>query len=138
MKAGSACVRPFFCETNPPAPRRCETHPVGLAGHTLLENIYNKEVTAMICTTIREGVDCPFMAKNGCSYNGGVCHQVVEQCQGCNRAAEYPTGWYCATCPEPSQKWVRGHCNMATHVSLGAAGNQQKINPLKASKRSRK
>jgi hypothetical protein len=89
----------------------------------------------MICTTIKEGMECPFMSAKGCSYKGGICHQIVEQCQGCNRGAELPSGWYCTACPEPSLKWKNGKCNMATHVSATAAATSAKINPLKASKR---
>ena len=89
----------------------------------------------MICTTIRPGVDCPFMKASGCSYNGGTCHSTVEQCQGCSRTVEFSTGWYCTVCPEPALKWQRGRCNMATHVTAAVVENKQKINPLKASKR---
>jgi len=89
----------------------------------------------MFCTTIREGKECPFMTANGCTYNGGKCHEMVEQCNGCNRGSEFTTGWYCASCPEPSLKWKNGNCNMASHVKRAAAEKKQKINPLKASKR---
>jgi hypothetical protein len=75
------------------------------------------------------------MTASGCSYNGGICHETVEACDGCSRKAEYASGWFCSTCPEPDVKWKSGHCNMATHVSRQAAGSKQKINPLKASKR---
>ncbi len=89
----------------------------------------------MQCTTIRPGVECPFMKASGCSYNGGVCHPIVDQCQGCGRIVSFPTGLYCSACPEPALKWKRGNCNMATHVVTAATENKQKINPLKASKR---
>ena len=92
----------------------------------------------MICTTIKEGMECPFMSVKGCSYNGGICHQIVEQCQGCNRGAEFSSGWYCAACPEPSVKWKNGNCNMASHVSAATASAKAKLNPLKASKRGRR
>lgn len=92
----------------------------------------------MICTTIKEGMECPFMSANGCSYNGGICHQVVEQCQGCNRGSEYTSGWYCSACPEPAMKWKNGNCNLATHVNSATASTTAKINPLKASKRARR
>ena len=89
----------------------------------------------MICTTIREGQECPFMTAGGCSYNGGSCHQVTESCSGCGRSVELSSGWYCASCPEPSLKWKNGSCNLATHVTRSTASNGTKINPLKASKR---
>ncbi|MGA9537235.1 MAG: PxxKW family cysteine-rich protein [Desulfobacterales bacterium] len=92
----------------------------------------------MICTTVREGRECPFMTAKGCSYNGGICHETVEQCNGCGRKVEVQSGWYCASCPDPSLKWKVGNCNMATHVSSTAQQASAKINPLKASKRQNK
>jgi len=26
----------------------------------------------LVCTTIKEGMECPFMTAKGCSYNGGL------------------------------------------------------------------
>lgn len=92
----------------------------------------------MICTTVRSGMECSFMTKNGCSYNGGFCHEIVENCSGCGRKTQLPNGWFCTACPEPSLKWKNGNCNLATHVTTAAAATNVKINPLKASKRSRK
>ena len=89
----------------------------------------------MVCTTVREGMECAFMGAGGCSYNGGNCHRIVEQCTGCNRSAEFASGWYCSACPEPGNKWKNGNCNLASHVSNGAETAKSKINPLKASKR---
>jgi hypothetical protein len=89
----------------------------------------------MICQTIRKGNECAFMTAKGCSYNGGLCQEIVEECKGCNRASEIESGWYCSACPEPSSKWKNGNCNLATHVSTVRATTKQKINPLKASKR---
>ncbi len=89
----------------------------------------------MICTTIRNGKECPFMTAQGCSYNGGICHVIVEQCEGCKRGEECSSGWYCSACPDPSLKWKSGNCNLATHVSSTVVGKKAKINPLKASKR---
>lgn len=92
----------------------------------------------MECTTIRKGSECAFMTAKGCSYNSGMCHEIIEQCKGCGRSSEIPSGWYCAVCPEPSVKWKNGNCNLATHVSADETGTKQKINPLKASKRARR
>lgn len=92
----------------------------------------------MICDTIRKGNECAFMTAKGCGYSDGLCHEIVEQCKGCNRSAELESGWYCASCPEPSMKWKNGNCNLATHVTAAATGTKQKINPLKASKRARR
>ena len=89
----------------------------------------------MLCTTIRKGQECPFMSANGCSYNGGICHEVVEQCDGCNRKTELAAGWFCASCPDPGLKWETGNCNLATHVSTSSSAKRAKLNPLKASKR---
>ena len=92
----------------------------------------------MHCTTIKEGKECPFMTAKGCSYNDGICHQIVEQCQGCNRGAEFSAGWFCTACPEPASKWKNGNCNLASHVSAATTSTKTKINPLKASKRGRR
>jgi Family of unknown function (DUF6811) len=92
----------------------------------------------MLCTTIREGKECPFMTAQGCSYNGGLCYEIVEKCNGCNRAEEFSSKWYCTACPEPSIRWKNGVCNMASHVKAESAKKSAKVNPLKASKRANK
>lgn len=92
----------------------------------------------MICETVRQGTDCPLMTVKGCSYNGGLCHEVVEQCEGCGRQVDHGGKKYCAACPEPARKWKNGNCNLATHVKTAVAEKVQKINPLKASKRGNK
>ena len=89
----------------------------------------------MECTTIRKGFDCPFMTAKGCSYNGGICHEIVEKCNGCNRGSEFSDGWYCTACPDPALKWKNGDCNIASHVTKISNGSKAKVNPLKASKR---
>jgi hypothetical protein len=96
---------------------------------------YRKGVIQLICTTVKKGVECPFMNAKGCSYNGGICHEVVEQCNGCNRTAEFSSKWYCTACPDPSLKWKTGDCNFASHVIKASSTAKAKINPLKASKR---
>ncbi len=89
----------------------------------------------MDCTTIRRDTECPFMASSGCSYNGGVCHEVNEKCYGCSRSKEYSSRWYCIAYPDPSLKWKNGDCNLASHVVSESTVKKTKINPLKASKR---
>lgn len=89
----------------------------------------------MVCATIKQGLECPFMTEKGCSYNGGICHQIVEQCNGCNRGAEFVSGWYCTACPDPTVKWKHGNCNLASHIKAASDSSKGKLNPLKASKR---
>ncbi len=91
----------------------------------------------MVCTTAKNGRECPFMTAKGCSYNGGTCHEIVDQCKGCSKSIETSSGWYCASYPEPSLKWKNGNCNFATHIAA-AAEAKAKVNPLKASKRGNK
>jgi hypothetical protein len=91
----------------------------------------------MLCQTIKQGKECAFMGKNGCGYNGGACHPIVESCQGCGKTLSLPTGMYCNSFPDPGGKWRSGTCNLATHVKREAE-KVVKINPLKASKRSAK
>ena len=89
----------------------------------------------MNCTTVKEGTDCFFMNKAGCQFNGGICHQVVEECEGCRKIQEFSTGKFCLCFPDPSSKWRMGICNMATHKSTLTTKERNKVNPLKASKR---
>ena len=89
----------------------------------------------MVCTTVKDGVECAFMKRNGCQFNGGTCHAIVEQCDGCQRIIEAPTGKYCMAFPDPSMKWRAGTCSMATHMKGSSAKSNGKLNPLKASKR---
>jgi hypothetical protein len=91
----------------------------------------------MHCETIKPGIDCTFMTKKGCSFNGGTCHPVVEACEGCDRILDANGGdRFCNAFPDPAVKWRRGACNLATHQkSNGGAKPEQKVNPLKASKR---
>jgi len=88
----------------------------------------------MHCSTVKQGVECSFMSKKGCSFNGGTCHQIIDNCQGCERVVTFDSGSYCMSFPDPSVKWNRGSCNFATHLKV-TTQNEQKINPLKASKR---
>ena len=89
----------------------------------------------MICTTVRKGDECVLMAAGGCQYNGGVCLTIIDECKGCRKTSEFETGVYCTSAPDPSLKWKNGNCNMATHLEMVAASTEQKINPIKASKR---
>jgi hypothetical protein len=89
----------------------------------------------MDCSTVKSGVECVFMTKKGCAFNGGTCHPAVEACDGCSRTSEYSSGWFCTACPDPSSKWKNGRCNLATHVKDAVKSETSKINPLKASKR---
>lgn len=89
----------------------------------------------MQCVTVKQGIECAFMTRKGCTFNGGRCHPVVEACGGCNRTASFPEGNFCNVCPQPSIKWTVGSCNFATHVERSNGTKQQKLNPLKASKR---
>ncbi|MBA3030097.1 MAG: hypothetical protein FP816_14995 [Desulfobacteraceae bacterium] len=92
----------------------------------------------MICTTVRQGMECPLMTAKGCSYNGGICCETIEPCSGCKRTVEYSSSWYCTACPDPKMKWKNGNCNLATNIIQAAKGAAAKINPIKASKRSSK
>lgn len=94
-----------------------------------------KDVIPMVCSSVKEGLDCFFMSKEGCQFNGGTCHQIVEQCEGCQKVQEFPTGNYCLVFPDPAAKWRLGKCSMATHLKETSNKGNGKLNPLKASKR---
>ena len=81
----------------------------------------------MQCVTIKEGQDCTFMTKKGCGFNGGVCHAIVEQCNGCDRVTVLADGSFCAVFPDPSIKWRRGVCNMATHIKTESKSQEGKV-----------
>jgi hypothetical protein len=89
----------------------------------------------MVCGTVKEGHDCYFMSKKGCQFNGGTCHPVIEQCDGCQKTQEFSNGKYCLVFPDPAIKWRVGACNMATHQKATNGKGNGRINPLKASKR---
>jgi hypothetical protein len=89
----------------------------------------------MVCNSVKQGIECFFMSKNGCQFNGGSCHAIIEQCNGCQKVKDFPAGKYCLIFPEPTVKWRIGKCSMATHLAKAAAAAQVKVNPLKASKR---
>lgn len=91
----------------------------------------------MVCSTMKAGAECAFMTKNGCGYNGGTCHPIVEQCEGCQRTVEFSARKFCSSYPNPSIKWRASVCNFATHARVESL-DKQKINPLKASKRNNK
>ncbi len=81
----------------------------------------------MQCATIKEGIECTFMTPKGCGFNGGACHPIVEQCQGCERILTLTEGVFCAVAPDPAIKWRRGSCNMATHKKAGAKNGEAKV-----------
>ena len=89
----------------------------------------------MVCQTVKAGVECAFMSKKGCGFNGGSCYQIIDNCAGCNKIIEHLVGTYCMVYPDPSSKWAVGGCPTATHIKKDLAASSQKINPLKASKR---
>jgi hypothetical protein len=96
---------------------------------------FRKGVIPMVCETIKAGAECAFMTKKGCGFNGGSCHQIIDRCEGCNKIIEYTMGKYCMIYPDPASKWAIGGCPTASHIKKDAAARDQKINPLKASKR---
>ena len=89
----------------------------------------------MVCTSVKEGYECFFMNKKGCDFNGGSCHQIVEQCEGCQKVKEFPAGTFCLSFPDPAARWRIGTCSMATHLKASNGKGNGKLNPLKASKR---
>lgn len=90
----------------------------------------------MQCVSLKKGVECAFMTRKGCNFNGGHCHPVVENCNGCSKTITVSEQTFCAVSPQPATKWARGNCNFATHLERKVAEKTQKLNPLKASKRS--
>ncbi|MBM4319063.1 MAG: hypothetical protein FJ125_03675 [Deltaproteobacteria bacterium] len=90
----------------------------------------------MKCNTVRPGVECLFMKRAGCTYDGGSCRPIVDDCVGCERIAKHGAQDFCGSYPEPEIQWRGGICSFATHrrVSI-STGEVLSSNPLKASKR---
>lgn len=91
----------------------------------------------MLCITVKTGLECAFMSKKGCGFAGGMCHVIIEQCEGCGKIIAYESGKYCKVYPDPKSKWITGRCPTASHVKVELK-EVQKVNPLKASKRASK
>jgi hypothetical protein len=103
-----------------------------------IKKIFRWEVIPMVCQTVKAGKECAFMTKSGCAFNGGTCHPTVELCEGCARIVTSDAGHYCMMYPNPAGKWAMGGCASATHKKSAKTEPVQKVNPLKASKRSQK
>lgn len=81
-------------------------------------------------------LDNAVKTEEGLTVNGVVLQPVVEKCDGCERVINHEAGNFCTSYAQPSQKWLHGVCNFATHVRAEKDdGGNVKINPLKASKR---
>jgi len=88
------------------------------------------------CTTIRPGTPCVHMAKRGCTFAEGRCFPVVEQCAGCGKIADVNGEKFCGMYAKPADMWKdEKPCISATHIEHKVATIEQKLNPLKASKR---
>ena len=92
----------------------------------------------MECVTVKPGIECIFMRQTGCSFQSGSCLPIVDACTGCAYATDYEHGQYCQLYADPSTKWMLGRCNFATHVKTDVQPSAQRLNPLKASKRSQR
>ncbi len=92
----------------------------------------------MLCQTVKADLECAFMSKNGCGFLGGSCQTTIDKCETCGKIIEYQSGKYCGVYPNPNSKWLNGKCPTATHIKIELNETTQKVNPLKASKRSSK
>ncbi|MDR3154970.1 MAG: PxxKW family cysteine-rich protein [Deltaproteobacteria bacterium] len=81
----------------------------------------------MHCDTVKTGVECSFMSKNGCGFIGGACRTLAEKCEGCERVIAAADAKYCAVFPDPQVKWRLGNCNMATHIKVETKGADSKV-----------
>jgi hypothetical protein len=89
----------------------------------------------MQCQTVLPGTECTFWAKQGCTFTGNACQNIVEDCVGCDRIVEGTIGKVCSAAPSPTRKWAAGLCNLATHRKIEIKTDDAKVNPLKASKK---
>lgn len=79
----------------------------------------------MICSTMKVGMECALMTKAGCGFSGGSCLPIVDQCDGCQKVKEFPSGRFCTSFPNPSVKWKMSNCNFATHAKADSQNQQQ-------------
>jgi len=68
-------------------------------------------------------------------YTSGMFKQIIDKCEGCERAIVVESAKYCTAYTVPESKWRLGLCNFATHVKPEISVSTIKVNPLKASKR---
>jgi len=54
---------------------------------------------------LKEEIDCVFMTRQGCNYNGGHCDPVVQACEVCGHIKEVDEEYCCVTSANPSAKW---------------------------------
>lgn len=94
-----------------------------------------------LCRTIRKDEQCAFAGKGGmCEYIGGKCYPIIDECvndKKCINVISYGEKDYCKIYAEPAVKWIGGNCPMSSNKELKLK-KEQKINPLKASKRAAK
>ncbi len=58
---------------------------------------------------------------------------IIEKCEGCNNVVDGNT---CKVYVNPAFMWKEDDCLMATHIQRAIVSvGEQKVNPLKASKR---
>lgn len=63
-------------------------------------------------------------------------YPTIEKCDGCDNAGEVEGANYCAVYAKPEFMWKDDNCLNATHVKVEiVSAAEQKVNPLKASKR---
>lgn len=90
------------------------------------------------CVVVKKGKECLFASKDDCFFTDGHCDPIVQQCEGCLKIEVWPEGNYCSSCPAPQSKWIRGYCNMASHIEKEDSKEIKHLDPLKASKRKMK
>lgn len=63
-------------------------------------------------------------------------YPVAEKCEGCGHIGDVEDAKYCEVYAKPEAMWKDDNCIGATHVEIKiVSAAEQKINPLKASKR---
>jgi len=80
---------------------------------------------------------CSFEKTGLCTREQGHCESCAPMCLGCNRVLDGLGTHYCASYPMPRVMWRRGVCPLSSHTHVSSE-SVMKINPLKASRRSRR
>jgi len=81
----------------------------------------------MVCQTVKAGIECAFMTKKGCGFNGGTCNAIIDKCEGCGKIIESSFGRFCTVYPDPAAKWSHGSCRQLSDRHSRQEGERRGI-----------
>jgi len=99
------------------------------------------------CETVRPGVPCLFWKirkisdkkkKGHCSFIGGKCLPIVEECGTCNYIVNIGPQKFSEAYMKPSTQWIVPPCPMNTHIIKDTKEEKQIFDPRKLAKLKKK